>query len=96
MQKKIFKKIEMYKLSAEEIIIVNYCNIINKGNDEELAEFIINTGLDYAKKTNNGQMFLKFLHKLSEISFSVGKYKTVVTMNLVYFNMINRCKLCML
>lgn len=93
---KIFKKIEIYKLSAEEIIIVNYCNIINKGNDEELAEFIINTGLDYAKKTNNGQMFLKFLHKLSEISFSVGKYKTVVTMNLVYFNMINRCKLCML
>lgn len=93
---KIYYKLEFNKMSASDIIIANYCDILNRGNNEELADFIIDAGLDYAKKTNDGQLFKVLLQKLSDISFSVGKYKTVAAMNLVYFNMVNRCKLCML
>ena len=93
---KLYPKLELHKLGAKDLIIANYCDFINRGNNEDLSNFIINTGLEYAKKTNDGQLFKCFLHKLSDISFSVGKYKTVVAMNLIYFNMINSCKLCML
>lgn len=93
---KIYSKLELHKLGAKDLLIANYCNVLNSGNYEELANYIIYVGLDYAKKTNDGQMFKFFLKKLSEISFIVGKYKTVVSMNLSYFEMMNRAKLCTL
>ena len=93
---KMYYKLEFNKMNAKDIIIANYCDILNRGNNEELADFIIDTALDYAKHTNDGQLFKVLLHKLSDISFTVGKYKTVAAMNLVYFNMVNKCNLCML
>jgi len=93
---KTFKKIQIYKLSAKEIIIANFCNALNMGNDEETAKFIIEAGLDYAKKTNDGVLFKIFLKKLSELSFFVGKYKTVAAKNIEYFEMLGKCRVCLL
>ncbi len=91
-----YKKLQLNKLCAKDILIANYCNLINKGNDEDLATFIIQTAIPYALKENDGLLFKMLLSKLSNISFSVGKYKTVVMMNLTYFKMLERCGKCLL
>lgn len=93
---KIYKKLQLNRLCAKDLIIANYCNYINKGNDEELANFIVQVGIDYAQKTNDGNLFRILLKKLSEIAFYVGKYKAVATMNLAYFEMADKCRNCLL
>ena len=93
---KIYNKLQLYKLPATEVIIANYCNYINKGLDEELAVFIIQTASVYAKNINDGALYKMFLKKLSEIAFVVGKYKAVASMNLTFFEMMEKCKKCLL
>lgn len=93
---KLYNRLQLNKLTAKEIIIANYCAVLNSGDNDKIADFLINVGLDYAKKTNDGLLFKMFLYKLSDISFFVGRYKTVAAMNLVYFDMVGKCKTCML
>ena len=93
---KIYKKLQLNRLSARDLVIANYCNYINKGNDEELANFIISVGSMYSQKTNDGILFRMFLKKMSQVAFYVGKYKAVATMNLEYFEMVDKCRNCLL
>lgn len=92
---KIYKKLQLHKLSANDAIIANYCNYINKGEYEELANYIIQVAAPFALKENNGIMYKMFLEKLSSIAFAVGKYKAVATMNLKFFEMQSKCRKCM-
>ena len=96
MGEKIYKKLQLNKLCARDFLIASYCNLINKGLDEELATFIIQVAAPAALKENDGLLFKMFLNKLSNISFSVGKYKAVVTMNLTFFKMLEKCGKCLL
>lgn len=93
---KIYKKLQLNRLSAKDVIIANYCNHINKGNDEALADFIIQVAAPYALQINDGILFKMFLKKLSTIAFSVGKYKAVASMNLTYFDMLEKGRTCLL
>lgn len=92
---KIYKKLQLHKLSASEVMIANYCNLINKGDDEELANYLIQVAIPYVLEQNNGVLFKMFLKKLSTLAFEVGRYKAVAAMNLTYFEMEEKCKLCM-
>ena len=93
---RLYKKIQLNKYCARDVIIANYCNYINKADDEGLASYIINVAAPYALNENDGQLYKIFLIKLSNIAFNVGKYKAVAEMNLTYFNMLDKCKRCML
>jgi hypothetical protein len=93
---KAYKKLQLHKLSALEAIIANYCNFINRADDEALAAYIINVAGPHALRENNGRLYKMFLIKLSNIAFNVGKYKSVAEMNLIYFEMLDKCKKCML
>lgn len=89
---KIFSKIKLNRLTAKEVIIANYCNYINRGLDDELANYIIQVASSYALRNNDGTMFKMLLEKLSVIAFNVGKYKAVATMNITYFKMLEKCR----
>ena len=89
---KIFTKIKLTSLSAKDVILSNYCNYINRGLDEDLATYIIMVAAPFALKNNDGFMFRMCLEKLSKLAFVVGKYKAVATMNLTYFEMLEKCK----
>ena len=91
-----FKKLQLNKMEVKEIIIANYCDAINRGNNVILADYLIESCIPYAIKVNDGHLFKVFLKKLSEIAFMVGRYKNVVTFNLIYFEMVGKCKRCML
>ena len=93
---KLYKKMQLHKYCARNVIIANYCNYINKADDEGLASYIINVAAPYALNENDGQLYKIFLMKLSNIAFNVGKYKAVAEMNLTYFEMLDKCKRCML
>ena len=93
---KIYNRLQLHKLSATEVILANYCNYINRGLDEELAVFIIQTAAPYAQNMNDGALFKLFLKKLSEMAFVVGKYKAVASMNLTFFEMTSKCRKCLL
>ena len=89
---KVFNKIKLTSLSAKEVILSNYCNFINRGLDEDLASYIIMVAAPFALKNNDGIMYKMLLEKLSNLAFVVGKYKAVATMNLTYFEMLEKCK----
>ena len=93
---KLYKKIQLHKLCAQDVIIANYCNYINKGNDDDLANFLTQVAFPYAIEKNDGILFKMFLIKLSEISFLGGRYKAVAEMNLKYFEMKEKCINCSL
>lgn len=93
---RLYKKLQMTKLSVKEMLIANYCDAINRGDNVILADYLIDTCIPYAIKINDGHLFKVFLNKLSELAFIVGRYKTVVSLNLTYFEMVGKCKRCML
>lgn len=93
---KLYQKLRLNRLCAEELLMANYCNLINKGSDEELANFIIQVAAPVAESTNDGILLKMLLVKLSEISFEVGKYKAVASLNLIYFKMLGKCGRCLL
>ena len=88
----LFNKLKLNRLTAKEAIISNYCNYINRGLDDELANYIIQVAAPYALKTNDGVMFKMLLEKLSMLAFNVGKYKAVATLNITYFKMLEKCR----
>ena len=96
LSEKIYSKLKPNKLTAYENLISKYCNLINSSTEEELADYIISVGVPYAKRINDGSLFKMFLEKLSHLSFSVGKYKVVAGLNLVYFEMKSKCLKCLL
>lgn len=92
---KTYKKLPLIKLPVKDVIIANYCEAINSGDDEYLAEYLIKVAMPYAQKENDGILFKMFLNKLSSIAFSVGKYKAIAKMTLAYFDMLGKCKPCL-
>ena len=92
---KIFMKMKLTSLSAKEAIIANCCNYINRGLDDDLAGYIIHVAAPYALKYNDGIMYKMLLEKLTSLSFVVGKYKAVASMNISYFDMLDKCRLCL-
>ena len=88
----LFNKLKLNRLTAKEVIISNYCNFINRGLDDELANYIIQVAAPYALKANDGFMFKMLLEKLSILAFNVGKYKAVATLNITYFKMLEKCR----
>ena len=91
-----FKKLPLNKMSVRELIIASYCDAINRGDKVMLADYIIDNCIPYAISVNDGYLFKMFLKKLSEVAFLVGKYKAVASINMTYFEMIGKCKRCML
>ena len=91
----IYNSLQLNKLGAQEILIANYCNLINRGLDDELATFIINVAAPTALKYNDGFFYKMFLTKLTNLSFTVGKYKAVASMNVIYFDMLKKCGKCL-
>lgn len=92
---KVFTKLKPNKLTAYENLISRYCSLINTSTEEEIADYIINVAIPYARRINDGFLFRMFLKKLSHLSFSVGKYKVVVNLNLIYFDMKSKCIKCL-
>ena len=92
---KLFYNLKLNTLSAKENIIANYCNFINKRSDDELAGFIICVAAPFALKNNDGVLYKMLLEKLTNLAYIVGKYKAVANMNLIYFKMLDKCKLCL-
>ena len=88
----IFNKIKLNRLPAKEVIIANYCNYINRGLKDELANYIIQVAAPFALKNNDGVLYKMFLEKLSNLAFVVGKYKAVASMNITYFKMLEKCR----
>ena len=93
---KIFYSLKLNTLSAKDAIIANYCNFINRGLDDELASFIIGVAAPFALKNNDGVLYKMFLEKMTNLAFVVGKYKAVANMNITYFDMLEKSKLCLL
>ena len=93
---KIFYSLKLNTLSAKDAIIANYCNFINRGLDDELASFIIGVAAPFALKNNDGVLYKMFLEKMTNLAFVVGKYKAVSNMNITYFDMLEKSKLCLL
>ena len=89
---KLFYKMNLNRLPAKEMIISNYCNYINRGLEDELANYIIHVAAPFALRNNDGVMYKMLLEKLSVIAFNVGKYKAVATMNITYFKMLEKCR----
>lgn len=93
---KLYQKLKLNRLCAQELLIANYCNLINQGLNEELANYIIQVAAPMAISNNDGLLLKMFLAKLSEIAFVVGKYKAVASLNLAYFKMLSKCGKCLL
>ena len=92
----IYNSLQLNKLNADEILIANYCNLLNSGSDTDLANYIINVAAPTALKNNDGMLYKMLLVKLTEISFTAGKYKAVAIMNGKYFEMLSKCGKCLL
>ena len=75
--------------------IINAVFVSNSPNTDNTTT-AIPIAAPTALKNNDGMLYKMLLVKLTEISFTAGKYKAVAIMNGKYFEMLSKCGKCLL
>ena len=89
---KILLKMDFSKLKKRDELIAKFCK--SKINGDMLAtnQFLVNYAIPYAEERGDFSLLMFFMKYYSEVALCTGKYKSVATLCVSVFNLLEQYK----